>query len=169
MPTSSVDDLVEQLKSPGTHAKIIPRYKKLRQQCVKTYEEHLSVSQMCKSYTLLEKFLISRALHWCRFWALLLITYFWVNYKLFRLNTYIDLPWNLHVYIALPFVLTGLIIHLSLITKFSTIMKTRGAIALIFWLLWFVLLYLVIFNNGDCIYWQRSISSYFAPLLFFTD
>ena len=93
--------------------------------------------------------MISRALHLCRFWALLLITYFWVNYKLFRLNTYIDLPWNLHVYIALPFVLTGLIIHLSLITKFSTIMKTRGTIALIFCLLWFVLLHLVIFNNGD--------------------
>ena len=50
VPTSSVDDLVEQLKIAWDIRKDYTRYRKLRQQCVKTYEEHLSVSQMCKSY-----------------------------------------------------------------------------------------------------------------------
>jgi len=50
VPTSSVDDLVEQIKYAWETRKDFIRYKKLRRNCVKNYEEYLTISKMCNSY-----------------------------------------------------------------------------------------------------------------------
>jgi len=65
------------------------------------------------------------------------------------LNTFIDLPWNLHIYILLPFIFIGVIFHFAHIANFKKIIKTKGIIVLIFFLLWFFLLQLMFFNRGD--------------------
>ena len=70
-------------------------------------------------------------------------------FKLVRLNTIFELPWNLHLFLLTPILFVGVIFQAAITFKLEQFQSFRGSFVIISIASYLILFQLIIFNRGD--------------------